>query len=73
MSSEGRVCVTGGSGFIGSWVIRLLLEHGYTVHAAVKDLSTVPFSLVICLVGYGIIVIIIIIINTINFFVPICR
>ncbi|XP_010906829.1 cinnamoyl-CoA reductase CAD2 [Elaeis guineensis] len=39
MSSEGRVCVTGGSGFIGSWVIRLLLERGYTVHATVKDLN----------------------------------
>ncbi|XP_010906828.1 phenylacetaldehyde reductase [Elaeis guineensis] len=39
MSSEKRVCVTGGSGFIGSWVIRLLLERGYTVRATVKDLN----------------------------------
>lgn len=33
------VCVTGGSGFIGSWTIRLLLSRGYTVHATVKDLG----------------------------------
>ncbi|XP_042479516.1 cinnamoyl-CoA reductase 1 isoform X2 [Macadamia integrifolia] len=33
------VCVTGGSGFIGSWLVRLLLDCGYTVHATVKDLN----------------------------------
>ncbi|KAK3019342.1 hypothetical protein RJ639_003873 [Escallonia herrerae] len=41
MSNEGVkevVCVTGGSGFIGSWLVRLLLDCGYTVHATVKDL-----------------------------------
>lgn len=41
MSKEGEVvCVTGGSGFIGSWLVHLLLQRGYTVHATVKDLST---------------------------------
>ncbi|KAM7527634.1 hypothetical protein LguiB_031044 [Lonicera macranthoides] len=45
MEKKGEVvCVTGGSGFIGSWLVRLLLGRGYTVHAIVKDLSqfTVP-------------------------------
>ncbi|XP_050367475.1 phenylacetaldehyde reductase [Argentina anserina] len=41
MSKQGGevVCVTGGSGCIGSWVVRLLLDRGYTVHATVQDLS----------------------------------
>lgn len=46
------VCVTGGSGYIGSWLVRFLLERGYTVHATIKDLSqstltpSLPFFLV---------------------------
>ncbi|GKB59112.1 tetraketide alpha-pyrone reductase 1-like protein [Tanacetum coccineum] len=34
MSCEGKVvCVTGASGFIASWLVKLLLARGYTVHA----------------------------------------
>jgi uncharacterized protein YbjT (DUF2867 family) len=31
------VLVTGASGFIGSWLVRLLLARGYSVHAAVLN------------------------------------
>ncbi|KAK6143172.1 hypothetical protein DH2020_023520 [Rehmannia glutinosa] len=33
------VCVTGASGFIASWLVKLLLDHGYTVKATVRSLS----------------------------------
>lgn len=33
------VCVTGASGYIASWLVKLLLNHGYTVHATVRDPS----------------------------------
>ncbi|KAI8523523.1 hypothetical protein RHMOL_Rhmol13G0080900 [Rhododendron molle] len=37
---EGEVvCVTGGSGYIGSWIVRLLLDRGYTVQATVKNIN----------------------------------
>ncbi|KAF2293464.1 hypothetical protein GH714_002025 [Hevea brasiliensis] len=38
MSGEGKVvCVTGGSGYIASWLVKFLLERGYTVKATVRD------------------------------------
>ncbi|KAJ4751709.1 hypothetical protein LUZ62_086114 [Rhynchospora pubera] len=37
--SEKLVCVTGGSGFIASWLVKLLLHRGYTVRASVRDPS----------------------------------
>ncbi|GMH30322.1 hypothetical protein Nepgr_032165 [Nepenthes gracilis] len=41
MSGEGKkvVCVTGASGYIASWLVKLLLLRGYTVRATVRDLS----------------------------------
>ncbi|XVF68461.1 hypothetical protein PTKIN_Ptkin11bG0004700 [Pterospermum kingtungense] len=40
MSKQGEVvCVTGASGSIGSWLVKLLLERGYTVHGTVKNLK----------------------------------
>lgn len=38
MSGEGKVvCVTGASGYIASWLVKLLLQRGYTVKATVRD------------------------------------
>nr|BAH24302.1 dihydroflavonol 4-reductase [Rosa hybrid cultivar] len=38
MASESEsVCVTGASGFIGSWLVMRLLDRGYTVRATVRD------------------------------------
>ena len=31
------ICVTGGSGFLGSWCIKLLLEDGHTVHTTTRS------------------------------------
>nr|GMC84477.1 cinnamoyl-CoA reductase 1-like [Ipomoea batatas] len=40
MSGKGKVvCVTGASGYIASWLVKLLLEHGYTVKATVRNLN----------------------------------
>jgi uncharacterized protein YbjT (DUF2867 family) len=36
------VLVTGASGFIGSWLVRLLLARGYSVHAAVLNPGQCP-------------------------------
>ncbi|KAI9079998.1 hypothetical protein K1719_038063 [Acacia pycnantha] len=40
---KGRVCVTGGNGFIGSWIIKRLLENGYSVNATVRSHSDLSF------------------------------
>jgi len=33
------ILVTGGSGYIASWIVKLLLDKGYTVHATVRDVN----------------------------------
>ncbi|CAI8612997.1 unnamed protein product [Vicia faba] len=33
---KGRVCVTGGTGFLGSWIIKSLLENGYYVNTTIR-------------------------------------
>ncbi|CAK9160511.1 unnamed protein product [Ilex paraguariensis] len=40
MSGRGKVvCVTGASGYIASWLVKMLLDRGYTVKATVRNLS----------------------------------
>jgi len=36
-STTKRVCVTGASGYLASYIVKLLLERGYFVHATVRD------------------------------------
>ena len=34
---KGTVCVTGGTGYLASWLIKSLLQHGYPVRATVRS------------------------------------
>ncbi|KAF3440695.1 hypothetical protein FNV43_RR18980 [Rhamnella rubrinervis] len=36
-TEKGTVCVTGGTGFVGSWLISRLLRHGYSVTTTVRS------------------------------------
>ncbi|KAJ8749022.1 hypothetical protein K2173_013465 [Erythroxylum novogranatense] len=33
---KGEVCITGGTGFVASWLIMRLLEHGYSVNTIIR-------------------------------------
>ena len=45
MSGGGKVvAVTGASGYIASWLVKLLLQRGYTVKASVRDPSYYSYS-----------------------------
>ncbi|KAF2285086.1 hypothetical protein GH714_037809 [Hevea brasiliensis] len=35
-ADKGKVCVTGGTGFVASWLIMRLLQHGYFVHTTIR-------------------------------------
>ncbi|KAK6239993.1 hypothetical protein QUC31_005462 [Theobroma cacao] len=36
VGDKGTVCVTVGTGYIGSWLIKVLLEQGYAVHTTIR-------------------------------------
>ena len=45
MSREEKVaCVTGASGYIAAWLVKLLLQRGYIVKATVRDTSQCSLS-----------------------------
>ena len=35
-ADKGTVCVTGGTGYLASWLIKRLLDHGYSVHTTIR-------------------------------------
>ncbi|XP_065858768.1 NADPH HC-toxin reductase 1-like [Euphorbia lathyris] len=39
MGNQKKVCVTGGSSYFGSSIVKKLLEKGYTVHATLRNLE----------------------------------
>ncbi|KAM7462029.1 hypothetical protein LguiA_030150 [Lonicera macranthoides] len=36
-NNKGRVCVTGGTGYVASWLIMRLLQHGYSVNTTIRS------------------------------------
>ncbi|CAO2165016.1 unnamed protein product [Urochloa humidicola] len=49
MTGAGKVvCVTGASGYIASWIVKLLLARGYTVRATVRDTADPKKALHLC-------------------------
>ncbi|CAI0380621.1 unnamed protein product [Linum tenue] len=43
-AAEARVCVTGAGGYLGSWLLHLLLSKNYTVHGTVREPSDAKYG-----------------------------
>lgn len=43
LSNDKKICVTGGSGFLASRVVKILLSKGYTVHATTRTMEKALF------------------------------
>ncbi|XP_050220592.1 cinnamoyl-CoA reductase 1-like [Mercurialis annua] len=41
---KGKVCVTGAGGYLGSWVVKLLLSNNYLVHGTVRQPADEKYS-----------------------------
>ena len=37
LGKKGTVCVTGGTGFVASWLVMKLLDYGYYVRTTVRS------------------------------------
>lgn len=47
------VCVTGAGGYIASWLVKLLLEKGYTVKGTVRNPGNSFIYIYACLHAYA--------------------
>lgn len=41
--TKGKVLVTGANGFVAVWVVKYLLDHGYSVRGTVRRESVIPY------------------------------